>query len=139
MLVASKWETSLQSNAVSHWLGPTLASALQTEFKQHFYSTKNMFACVVYGQYSSYTPTQIMYLCALNMMTSSDGNIFRCAGNSLVTGGLPAQWPVTRSFDIFFDLRMNKRLGKQSWGWWFEIQSRSFWRHCNNNLFLKKT
>ena len=27
--------------------------------------------------------------------------------------------PVTRSFDVFFDLRLNKCLSKQSWGWWF--------------------
>ena len=42
-----------------------------------------------------------------------------CAGNSPVSGELPAQRPVTRSFDVFFDLRLNKRLSKQSWGWWF--------------------
>ena len=30
-----------------------------------------------------------------------------CAGNSLVTGQFPAQRPVTRSFDVFFDLRLN--------------------------------
>ena len=36
-----------------------------------------------------------------------------CAGNSPVTGEFPAQWPVTRSFDVFFDLRLNKRLSKQ--------------------------
>ena len=35
-----------------------------------------------------------------------------CAGNSPVTGEFPAQRPVTRSFDIFFDLRLNKRLSK---------------------------
>ena len=28
-------------------------------------------------------------------------------------GEFPAQWPVTRSFDVFFDLRLNKRLSKQ--------------------------
>ena len=28
-----------------------------------------------------------------------------------------AQRPVTRSFDVFFDLRLNKQLSKQSWGW----------------------
>ena len=28
-----------------------------------------------------------------------------CAGNSPVTGEFPAQMPVTRSFDVFFDLR----------------------------------
>ena len=54
-----------------------------------------------------------------------------CAGNSRVTGGFPSQRPVKRSFDVFFDLRINKRLSKQSWGWWFETPSRSPWRHCN--------
>ena len=42
-----------------------------------------------------------------------------CAGNSPVTVEFPAQRPVTWSFDDFFDLRLNERLGKQSWGWWF--------------------
>ena len=64
-----------------------------------------------------------------------------CAGNSPVTGELPAQRPVTRSFDIFFDLRLNKRLSKQWWGWWFEAPSRLIWRHCNDsqnivNIFI---
>ena len=45
-----------------------------------------------------------------------------CAGNSPGTGEFPAQRPVTRSFDVFFDLRLNKRLSKQSWGWWFETR-----------------
>ena len=36
-----------------------------------------------------------------------------CAGNSPVTGEFPAQRPVTRSFDDFFDLRLNKQLSKQ--------------------------
>ena len=43
------------------------------------------------------------------------------------TGEFPAQRPVTRSFDVFFDLRLNKRLSKQSRGWWFETPSRSLW------------
>ena len=43
-----------------------------------------------------------------------------CAENSLVTGEFPAQRPVTWSFDVFFDLRLNKRLSKQSGGCWFE-------------------
>ena len=54
-----------------------------------------------------------------------------CAGNSPVTGEFSAQRPVTRSFDVFFDLRLDKRLSKQSWGWWVETPSRSLWRHCN--------
>ena len=70
-----------------------------------------------------------------SMMTSSNGNFSAllaiCAGNSPVTGEFPTQRPVTRSFDVFLDLRLNKRLSKQSWGWWFEGPSCSLWRHCN--------
>ena len=54
-----------------------------------------------------------------------------CAGNSPVTGEFPSQRPVTRSFDVFFDLRMNIRLNKQPWGWWFDMPSCWLWRHCN--------
>ena len=54
-----------------------------------------------------------------------------CAGNSPVPGEFPTQRPVTRSFDIFFDLRLNKWLSKQSWGWWFETPSHQVWHHRN--------
>ena len=69
------------------------------------------------------------------MMTSSNGNIFRATGHLCgeftVPGEFPAQRPVTRSFDVLFDLRLNTRLSKQSWGWWFETLSRQLWRHRN--------
>ena len=55
-----------------------------------------------------------------------------CAENSPVPGEFPARRPVTRSSDVFFDLRLNKRLSKQSWGWWFETPSRLLWRHRND-------
>ena len=51
---------------------------------------------------------------------------------SPVPGEFPTQRSVTRSFDVFFDLRLNKRLSKQSWGWWFETLSRPLWRHRND-------
>ena len=54
------------------------------------------------------------------------------AGNSLVPGEFPSQRTVTRSFDVFFDLHLNKELSKQSWGWWFETVSGSLWRQCND-------
>ena len=38
---------------------------------------------------------------------------------------------MTRSFEVFFDLRLNKRLSKQSWGYWSETPSRPLWRHSN--------
>ena len=60
-----------------------------------------------------------------------------CAGNSPVTGEFPTQRPVTQSFDVFFDLRLHKRLSKQSWGRWFETSSCSLWRHCNGELCIK--
>ena len=60
-----------------------------------------------------------------------------CAGNSPVPGEFPTQRPVTRSFDVFFDLRLNKRLSKQSWGWWFETLSRPLWRHRNVDMKLR--
>ena len=55
-----------------------------------------------------------------------------CAGNSPVPGEFQAQRPVTRSFDVFFDLRLNKRLSKQSLGLWFETLSCPLWRLCND-------
>ena len=54
------------------------------------------------------------------------------------------QRSVTRSFDAFFDMRLNKRLSKQSWGWWCETPSCPLWRHwyvdivkpvCNDHLY----
>ena len=58
------------------------------------------------------------------------------AGNSPVTNEFSAQRPVTRIFDVFFDLCLNDRSSKQSWGWWFETPSRSLWRHCNETPHL---
>ena len=67
--------------------------------------------------------TVCIALVGSRMTTSSNGNIFQatsslCAGNSPVTGEFPAQRPVTQSLGVFFDLHLNKRLSKQSWGWW---------------------
>ena len=78
------------------------------------------------------------------MMTSSNGNIFRVTGplcgEFTGPGEFPAQGPVTRSFDVFFHLRLNKRLSKQPWGWWFETPAWSSWRHrnglCRINMLL---
>ena len=74
------------------------------------------------------------------MMTSSNGNIFRVTGplcgEFTGPGEFPTQRPVTRSFDVFFDLRLNKRLSKQPWGWWFETLSWSLWRQCNGGFAL---
>ena len=58
-------------------------------------------------------------------MTSSNGKHF------------PRYWPFLRgihrtlSFDVFFDLRLNRHLSKQWRRWWFETLPRSLWRHYN--------
>ena len=51
------------------------------------------------------------------MMTSSNGNIFH------VTGHLCGEFTGPQ----IFDLRLNKRLSKQSLGWWFEMQSHHYY------------
>ena len=69
------------------------------------------------------------------MMTSSNGNVSALvdlgAGNPRVTGEFPSQRPETRSLDVFFDPRLNKRLSKQSRRRGFETTSCSLWRHCD--------
>ena len=64
------------------------------------------------------------------MMASSKGNSFRVTGH-LCGEFTGSQRPVTRGFDVFFDMRLNKGLSKQSWSWWFETRSYPLWRHCN--------
>ena len=66
-----------------------------------------------------------------NQMEAVSALLALCAGNSPVAGEFPSQRSVTRSFDVFFDLHLNKSLSKKLWGWWFEKPSRSLWRHCN--------
>ena len=78
-----------------------------------------------------------------SMMTSSNGSIFcvtgPLCGEFAGPGEFPTQRPVTRSFDVFFDLRPNKRLSKQPW---LETLSWSLWCHCNvklNHVFIMCT
>ena len=82
----------------------------------------DMFGADIYIALCQFTAGQCM-------MTSPNGNFFRVTGP--LCGEFPSQRPVTRSFDVFFDLCLNKRLSKQSGGWWFETPSRSLWCHCN--------
>ena len=69
-------------------------------------------------------------------MTSSNGNIFRVTG-TLCGEFTGHRWiHRTKTSDaelwcVFFDHRLNKRLSKQSRGWWFETPSGSLWRHYN--------
>ena len=70
------------------------------------------------------------------MMTSSNENISTllalCAGNSPVTGEPASQKASDAELWCFNDLRLNKRLSKQSRHRWFETSSLSLWRHGEN-------
>ena len=65
-----------------------------------------------------------------------------CAGNSPVPVNSPhkGQW-CGALMVVFFYLRLNKRLSKQSWGCWFETLPRPLWRHSNGwiNTFQAST
>ena len=69
-------------------------------------------------------------------MMTSNGNIFRVTG-PLYREFIGHRWiRLTNASDaelwcFLWSLRVNKRLSKQSWGWWFETTSRSLWRHSN--------
>ena len=81
--------------------------------------------CLLWGQTLIYVLTQLLQCCVQYMMTSSNGNIFHLTG--LLCGEFTGhRWiPCTRASDaelwwVFFNLHLNKRLNKQSWGWRFE-------------------
>ena len=68
-------------------------------------------------------------------MTSSNGNIFRVTGH-LCGEFIGPRWiPHTKAGDAELWCLLwsapGWRLGKQSWGWWFETLSHSLWRHRN--------
>ena len=77
-----------------------------------------------------------------NMMTSTNGNIFRVTVPLWVES--TCHWWIshTKASDAelwCFDLRLNKRLRKQSRCLWFETPPRSLWCHYNSDkeLFIK--
>ena len=80
-----------------------------------------------------------------DMMTSSNGNIFHVTGHlcgdftghrwiTHTKASAAELWCLRWSFDVFFDLCLNKRLSKQWWGWWIEMPWCPFWLHRNEML-----
>ena len=65
------------------------------------------------------------------IISSSNGNIFRVTGH-LCGEFTGHRWiPCTKASDAELWC-LNKRLSKQSWGWWIETLSDSLWRHYND-------
>ena len=108
---------------VGFWIGK---KRLTRELKHHW-------RCMKWNYWSAKYPSFVFTTTwRRHQMETFSALLVLCAGNSPITGEFPSQRPVTRSFDVFFDLRLNKRLDKQSCGWWFATPSRSLWRHCND-------
>ena len=101
------------------------------------FSRYNDFSCWKFCRCVGVTCQKSQYIGKIgySMMALSNGNILRvtglCKGNPPVTSGFPSQRPEKRSFNVFYDLRLNKRLSKPSIRWWLETPSRSLWRRCN--------
>ena len=87
--------------------------------------------CTPRQQYANTKQITLIY----HMMTSSNGNIFRVTGPSCGEFTGHRRIPLTKASGAelwcFLDLRLNKRLCKQSWIWWFETPTRPLWRHRN--------
>ena len=96
------------------------AARLRRLMHQNTYTWRSLFALFVQNCYISSVCNCCFFGKTIpgwrHQMETFSALLTLCAGNSPVTGDFPAQRPVTRNFDVFFDLRLNKRLSKQSWG-----------------------
>ena len=126
------YEETVQWLAVSRHKG----SVMRKRFPCHTTIARNLLCRTMTDSLPTRSTPFLQTRFNCDMMTSSNGNIFRVTGPlcGVFTGPgeSPTQRPVTRSFDVFFHLRLNKRLRKQPWGWWFETPSWSLWRQCND-------
>ena len=93
----------------------------------------NLMPCIRfhYSNNNGWDETSSWWHCQMETFSAS---LALCAGNSPVSVQSPSQRPVARSFDVFFDQRLNKRLSKQSRRRWFETRSFPLWRHSNVGL-----
>ena len=92
----------------SHWNDGTNNAAHNSGIakSQHSFTCQYPFEQnLILSLIRSYFQKHLLY------MTSSNGNI--SALLAICADEFHAQWPVTRSFDVFFDLCPNKRLSKQ--------------------------
>ena len=107
----------------------------------YLYSFISLFIYVVLSVFISvimdtYETIKVCIILLALTMTLSNGNISMLLalreGIPPITGGFNTQRPVTRSFDVFFDLRLNKLLSKQSRYRMFETPWHPLWRHRND-------
>ena len=118
------------SPPVHHWLQLTLIIQVMSLVNINLMKI-NMYFMVEF--------IKVLFPWCRHQMETFSALLSLCAGYSPVTGEFPAQKPVTRSFHVFFDLRLNKRLSKQWRRRWFETLSHLLWRQNNAyRMHLKK-
>ena len=91
--------------------------------------------CHFFVSFTSHTASNVEFSWWRHQMEQFSALLAICAGSSPVPGDFPAQRPVTRSFDVFFDLQSDKRLSKQWWGWCVKTPSCPLLRHRNVDVF----
>ena len=117
---------------------PTWSEPAHVEYFSSTSQNITIFACSNRCEIHNWTEnaaaaSSLAAACCKNMMTSSNGNVYRVTGH--LCGEFTGDRGIHRGALMFsqVDLRLNKRLSKQSCGWWFETLSRPLWRHCNDD------
>ena len=108
-------------NSLTHSPLDKMSAISQTTFSNTFSEMKSCIFCLLWRVQLTmsehwFKPLHELMLISWwrHQMEAFSLLLALCAGNSPVTDEFPAQRPVTRNFDVFFDLHPNKSLSKQS-------------------------
>ena len=117
MLVLRNRNVGPTSNLINHFNECLNFQTKELTFAVHNYNISWTMYLILYERESNCEPCIYRLSTPIYMMMSSNGNIFRVTGHLCGEftgpGEFPAQRPVTRSFGVFFDLRLHKQLSKQ--------------------------
>ena len=80
-------------------------------------------------------PLVLLFTLLRHLIETFSALLTLCKGKPPVTGGFPLQKPMTRSFDVFFGMGLNKWLSKQSKCRWFETPCRSLCCRCSDQFW----
>ena len=121
------WHIKAAIHYLNHW-----------QLNQWWSSSKALISSLGHNAITHFAMTNVLAIDKLRIrkwwrhqMETFSAFLALCEGNPPVTAGFLSQRRVTRSLDVLFDLRLDKRLRKQSRRRWFETPARSLWLHCN--------
>ena len=108
---------------------PLIFAVIGNLFTLNCLILRNWIKYYSYGSYIGNTHTDTPWW--LHQMETFLVLLALYAGNWPVAGEFPHKGQWRGALMFYFDLRLNKGLIKQLWGWWLETPSRSLWCHCN--------